>query len=220
MIRNCRQCNTVYEVRAGREKTSFWCSRKCSYANRVYSAETLELMRVSHLGKSSKRKEFIMRKGYKYIYAPEHPNSHKQGYIAEHRLVMSNHIGRILKPKEVVHHLNEITTDNRIKNLALCESSGQHIKMYHPEAIEKAKQNNIGRKPANYNRIKKPCSYCTKTFETTLGVNGLTYCSMKCAGLAKKGKTPKDISGLLLGRGWNKGMKKTQYKTRVKTGTP
>ena len=146
MIRNCRHCNTEYKVRASRKKTSFWCSKKCCYANRVYSDKTRELMRVSHLGKSSKRKEFIMKKGYKYIYAPEHPNSHKQGYIAEHRLIMSNQIGRALKPKEVVHHLNEITTDNRIENLALCKNSGEHIKMYHPEVLERARQSNIGKK--------------------------------------------------------------------------
>ena len=27
-------------------------------------------------------------KGYVYIYAPDHPNTTKQGYVSEHRLVM------------------------------------------------------------------------------------------------------------------------------------
>jgi len=59
--------------------------------------------------------------GYIHIYAPDNPMAGKRGYILEHRLVMSGHLGRALKPYpfEIVHHKNGIRDDNRIENLEI-----------------------------------------------------------------------------------------------------
>lgn len=56
--------------------------------------------------------------GYIYRYMPEHPNAKaSDGYILEHRYVMSEHLGRPLEDYEIVHHRNGNKQDNRIENL-------------------------------------------------------------------------------------------------------
>jgi hypothetical protein len=66
---------------------------------------------------ATKRKGYAMIGGYKTLFIKDHPNSRNGGLIAEHRLVMSDHLGRALVKGENVHHINGDKTDNRIANL-------------------------------------------------------------------------------------------------------
>lgn len=75
--------------------------------------------------------------GYLFRYvAPDHPLFDMAnmasirgfgGYISEHRFVMATHLGRCLKPEEVVHHINGNKKDNGIENLELLPNKASHV---------------------------------------------------------------------------------------------
>jgi hypothetical protein len=75
---------------------------------------------------------------YILISQPKHPNSNKGGYIAEHRYVMEQKIGRYLKNDEQVHHINLNKHDNRIENLQLM-SKEEHDLHHRIERMKKSK---------------------------------------------------------------------------------
>ena len=70
-------------------------------------------------------------RGYIEVWKPNHPMAQKSGYLMEHRLLMAEHLGRMLTSKEVVHHLNGIKDDNRLANLELM-GAVEHNKLPKP----------------------------------------------------------------------------------------
>jgi hypothetical protein len=50
--------------------------------------------------------------------------------VFEHRLVVERWLGRYLRPEELIHHRNQIKTDNRIENLQVV-TNAEHMIIHH-----------------------------------------------------------------------------------------
>lgn len=95
--------------------------------------------RRGKIGGNNKGGRRICKAGYVQIWMPKHPNSRMAGYIHEHRLVMSNHIGRPLFNYENVHHKDGNRINNELSNLELWDKtqpSGQRVEDKIKWAIE------------------------------------------------------------------------------------
>lgn len=130
--RICKQCKKHYQSNCGRNEV--FCSKKCQTLYQIgkpLSPKHIKNLRKAKLGKRGKFTNHWKggkikdNRGYIIIRMPEHPFA-VNNYVPEHRLVMEKHIGRYLKHKEIIHHINHITDDNRIENLMLCPNLFTH----------------------------------------------------------------------------------------------
>ncbi len=123
-----------------------------------------------------KIRKIVSKGDYNYAVVPEHPKATKNGYVLEHRIVMENHIKRILLDTEVVHHINKNRKENNIKNLELMDKQ-EHVLMH-----AKEKEGKIW--------ITLICPNCGKEFEieernvkSRKKNNKNIFCSRRCNGL-------------------------------------
>lgn len=113
-------------------------------------------------------KKVIKKGDYLYALVPNHPNATKNGYVLMHRVVMENHLGRLLEKNEIVHHKDHNKLNNNIENLQVMDRV-EHNRMH----------GSTGR-----NIIELVCPCCGKTFfkEERLIHGKQTFCSRSCNG--------------------------------------
>ena len=75
--------------------------------------------------------------GYVHMYCPGHPKS-TNGRIKRSWLVAEKAFGKPLPLSAVVHHVNGIRTDDKNKNLVVCESRSYHNILHERETALKA----------------------------------------------------------------------------------
>lgn len=119
-----------YMLKSGKGK---FCSRDCynkwqkghhNSRKTEFVKNDIRLLKENH--PQWKGGKWTNKHGYILALNPEHPYCDSNGYIMEHRLVMEKHLNRYLKPEEVIHHINRIKNDNRIKNLKLFNNHSEH----------------------------------------------------------------------------------------------
>ena len=125
--------------------TSF-IALKCSNCGKKF--KRIEWQHTQHIRRNLK-KDYCSSKCKDSRCMEDHPrwsggrHHYKAGYIMinlgngkrmwEHRLVMEKKLGRKIKEGEAIHHINGIRSDNRIENLVLCKTHGEHTSKFHPQ---------------------------------------------------------------------------------------
>ena len=100
-----------YSQRYGKRGLSFRCA-PCGQKFAAQSRRNPDLKKTSN--------------GYIKLYRPENPMADKRGEVYEHRLVMSEILGRPLETWEIIHHKDGNRANNHPSNLELHPSS-EHI---------------------------------------------------------------------------------------------
>ncbi len=113
-IFECLECKKhIEKIRRDGRKAKY-CSHKCYAKNRR---------------RRGAYRPSVIISSYRYILMTEHPFSSKKGYVAEHRLVMEELLGRYLSSSEVVHHIDGDKLNNSPINLEVMSNS-QHISFH------------------------------------------------------------------------------------------
>lgn len=117
----CKICGKEFELPLSQTVDRMYCSNECRW--------------ISQKGNGNpcwRGGERISGNGYVLIYSPNHPFKNNGNCVYEHRLIMGKSLGRFLKEEEVVHHINNDKTDNRLRNLLLFSNQSEHMKHHHP----------------------------------------------------------------------------------------
>lgn len=118
-------------------------------------------------------KKTIKKGDYLYAVVPEHPNKTKNNYVLFHRVVVENHIGRLLTISEVVHHKDGNKHNNDIDNLEIMLRA-DHARLHL----------STGR---TYKKLK--CPVCDSFFmkeARLIKENIKSKCSRRCNGIASR----------------------------------
>lgn len=111
--------------------------------------------------------------GYEVVYAPDHPRSWSTGYVYSHRVIVEQHLGRLLSRNEVVHHVDGNRRNNDIENLEILTPSRHSSRHAKGAAI-----------------VRLVCPWCQVSFEVPRRnthlvkktPSGCTTCSSVCRG--------------------------------------
>jgi hypothetical protein len=112
--------------------------------------------------------------------------------VYEHRHVMERHLGRALRPGEIVHHRDGDRSNNLIGNLELLSSQSRHMRTYPPQ---RGKGKYPPRRPGGPARARRllSCLQCGKAFAADIAAR--KYCSQACYHEGRQGAKHPNFKG-------------------------
>lgn len=117
IMKICKNCNKSFKSKR-HPNTATYCSRKCMGND----------YRKTKIGQRKPGR--IWHKDGWLLYIPNHPMNafgNHSNYVYEHRYIMSQKVGRMLRSDEIVHHINHDHFDNSPDNLMITTSSAHAI---------------------------------------------------------------------------------------------
>ncbi len=113
----CATCSKSVERQPAQVVGRVFCSRHCcNVAKRGQPSKRRPMIGPDHSQWKGGR---TIQDGYVCVWDPKHPNAMRNHYVAEHRRIMAELIGRPLLRSEHVHHQDGNRQNNDPSNLVL-----------------------------------------------------------------------------------------------------
>ncbi len=155
---NCTKCldkNYIIECKCGCGDILTRCGKSKSFKPREFIFNhhmNLDEFKVDQNGEKGNNwsggEYFHRGDGYWYVKKTNHPNSQKDGYIRKHVYIFTEYYKCCMLKWGVVHHINEIKTDNDIENLQGMMRKGH------------GKHHNLGKQKPKKNHGNRTCLLC------------------------------------------------------------
>lgn len=130
----------------------------------------------------------MLQAGYIKVRAEGHPRADATvgSYVFEHILVAEKAIGKYLPLTAVVHHRNEVKSDNRNQNLVICENNAYHQGIHRRMRIVAAGGNpDTDRICGTCKRVKSKTEFHSAG-RNSKNSDGLMYCCKECESTRRK----------------------------------
>lgn len=151
--RACQSCGTTFDVVASQLNVAGG-GRFCSVACKLDARRGVEVTQGTR---------YVRKDGYVAVKVGV------RKYDLEHRLVMSEAIGRQLMPSEHVHHVNGDPADNRLSNLELL-TAAEHVALHGGGAAVRQRSS----------RVAITCERCGKELLVKPSRSTRRFCGNEC----------------------------------------
>ena len=146
----CQHCGTLFTFKGSpthlrRPGAGRYCSPRCS-AQAQWADRKKRERAVAGKYREWDRKhgggpyEVLKANGYVYVPDPTgaRTKSRARRLVKRSRLVLAAKLRRALLPREVVHHLNGVKSDDRPENLALYRDNAAHMRDHHQAGLTRS----------------------------------------------------------------------------------